>query len=135
MEIINKINQLHKTWESVTGQVINLRATERIWYEFASMDFTEDDLRCVLADLMRFNRASNGAKFRINLQKICGDPETFASLLGEARAKERNRKKPPTAKDQVLQNLRPTVGEPLSGQNTRTLSEVFQTIATPQIKS
>lgn len=135
MELINKINQLHKTWESVTGQVVNLRATERIWYEFASMDFTEDDLRCVLSDLMRFNRTSSGAKFRINLQKICGDPETFASLLGEARVKERNRKKPPTAREQVLQSLRPTVGEPLSGQNTRTLSEVFQTIAKPQIKS
>lgn len=93
------------------------------------MEFTEDDLTCVLNDLMRFNRGSNGAKFRINLQKICGCAETFASLLGEARAKQRNKIKATTPQEQVLKEFRRSPEQQSTG-NTRSVSEVFRALTT-----
>jgi hypothetical protein len=124
----DQIKSIHAVWEKLTGQVVNIRATERIWYEFLAMEFTEADLACVLAQLTYFNRTSSGAKFRINLQKICGDLENFASLLGEARAKQRNKIKAPTSRDVVLNQLRPQIGDPTATGTTKTIADVMKSL-------
>ena len=96
------IPQLQAEWTRVTGQPLHARATERLFYEIARLDISADDLRCALEYMLAYNRKNaGGAQFRINAQKILGDPETFASTLGEALAWERNRRPKPTARQQV----------------------------------
>lgn len=100
---MNDIPSLHAAWCSASGQELNPRATERIFFELAKMDFTADDVRIAVTHLMAFNRKSGGAKFRINAFKVLGDPETFASLVAEARAAQRNKRPAPTEKDKIIQ--------------------------------
>ncbi len=103
MNAAEAIKELHATWCEVTRQELHPRATERLFFEAWRMDITPDDLRCVLEYMQRYNRENaGGAQFRINVQKVLGDLETFASTLGEARAKERNRRPAPTPRDQVM---------------------------------
>ena len=123
------IEQLQTTWAELTKQELHARATERLFYEFNDMGFTDSDLRCVLNYLLRFNRNNDGAKFRINAVKIVGDLENFASLLGEARAIERNRKPSSTPRDNVLQAFRPGIPDGQTTTHTaRPFSDVLKAI-------
>ncbi len=123
------ITDLQSEWARLTKQELHPRATERLFFGFHNEGFTCDDLRCVVEYYQRFNRQNNGAQFRINAQKICGDIEAFASVLAEARAKERNRPKAVTPKEQVI-NLRERpvdVEKPATGSD-RHVSDVFKTL-------
>ena len=95
------VQQMHDTWCQATGQQLLPIATARVMFELARQGVTADDIRCVVQHLQRFNAKSDGAKFRLNVIKVCGDPEEFAGLLGEARAAERNRRPAPTPRDQA----------------------------------
>ena len=97
------LQDLHAAWESASGQEVNYRATERIFYAAHQMDFTADDVKIAVKHLIRFNNKNDGAKFRINVFKIIGDLESFAALVAEARATDRNRRANPTPKDKVIQ--------------------------------
>lgn len=123
-----QIEALHSTWEKLTGQVINRRVTERVFYEMASAGFTDDDLRCVIQGMQKFNRGGSGAQFRINLVKVCGDLESFGSVCAEFRAKERNKKPAPTPAQQIKQAFSPILVEDLTSTGTRSISEVFKAI-------
>ena len=97
------IQEMHAAWESASAQEVNYRATERIFYEAHNMGFTPDDLKIAVKHLIRFNNRSEGAKFRINVFRVLGDLESFAALVGEAKATDRNRRPAPTPKDKVIQ--------------------------------
>lgn len=102
MNAADAIKEMQTIWAAVTGQQVHPRLTERLFFEAWRMEITPDDLRCVLEYMLRYNRENvGGAQFRINVQKILGDLETFASTLAEARAKERNRRPAPTPREQV----------------------------------
>lgn len=94
---------LHAAWESASAQEVNYRATERIFLEAHNMGFSGDDIKVAVKFLIRFNNKSDGAKFRLNVFKVIGDLESFAALVGEARAVDRNRRAEPTPKDKVIQ--------------------------------
>lgn len=104
-----ELERLHLTWNQITGQDLNARATERLFFEFWKLDFTTDDLQCVLKYMLSFNRKHPDCPMKIQAHKVLGDLEIFASVLAEARARERNRVKPRSNQDSVLQSFRPRV--------------------------
>jgi hypothetical protein len=138
MNAPDAIKELQTTWNELTRQELHPKATERLFFEFWRNDFTSDDLRCVLMYYLRFNRENSGAQFRINAQKILGDLETFASTLGEARAKERNRRAAQTPREAVAAlRTRPvdpeqsstqgaTVAAPVKGALRAALDEILK---------
>lgn len=105
MTTTDAISALHAAWCAASGQSaadVKIRLTERIWWELHRAEITPDDVRCVVDYLIRANRKNvGGPQFRITVTRICGDVENFASLLGEARAAERNRRPPPTPREKV----------------------------------
>ena len=121
-----QITELHSTWCACTGQEINLRATERIWYELWRCDFSVDDLRLVVEYMKRFNRTHPDCQMKIQVHKVCGDLEAFASIVGECKARERNKVKPATPKEQVLNAWRPICGERVNGANVHRLSDFLK---------
>lgn len=125
------IDALHAAWCEATSQKLHPRASERILFELHKCDVKPDDLTLVVKHLQGQNKKfGGGAAFRINLQKVAGDPETFLCLLAEAQATKRNYRPAPTPKEQVLQQLRPTVDPEQASTMTqsggRHISEVFQ---------
>jgi len=102
---------LHKTWNQVTGQQLNPRATERLFFEFWSMDFTDQDLQCVLKYMIAYNRKHPNTPMKIQAHKVLGDLETFASVLSEAMALERNKPVKTTPRESVLMSFRRTTPE------------------------
>ena len=123
----DQIKQLHRCWCDLTGQELNLRATERLFYELLNSDFTVDDLGCVVRYVLAFNRKHLDCPMKVQFHKICGDLEQFASVLAEARARERNRVKGPTPRAAVLQAFRPVSGQELSGTgNTHSIGDFIK---------
>lgn len=106
---MNPIEALQFAWNKASGQILHAALTERIFFEANKMSITPDDVRCVVEHLKRFNKRSDGAKFRINCYKVMGDLECFASTLAEARGAERNHRPAPTEREKVLESFRPTV--------------------------
>src|SRR6185503_18325446 len=102
----DQLHALHSAWCKSSAQEINYRATERLWYALHQLDFTPDDVRCVVDGMKRFNSRSMDAKYRIQAHKVCGDPEVFASMLAEFRGKERNRIKPPSPAQAIVEQFR-----------------------------
>ncbi len=101
---------------------LHAQATERLFFEMAKLDLTPDDLQCVLKHCLAFNRKHPNTPMKIQVHKLCGDLEVFCSILGEARAMERNRRPAPTPKEQVLRDLRgPT--DSATGNGCHRLSE------------
>lgn len=121
--MIEQIKALHACWNQTTGQSVNLRATERIWFELANLDFTADDLLSVLKHVLQYNKTHASCPMKIQAHKLC-EPETFASICGEAKARERNRVKPATPKDIILHEFRGITPEPCV--KPRHVSEVFE---------
>lgn len=119
---MTKLELLHQAYEQASGQIVHPRATERLLYELGNMGATPDDVKCVVNYLIRCNKKSD-AKYRIMFHKIM-EPEFFFSVLGTALANERNRRPPPTAKQQAQtqyeQVLEPeqTSTQTLSGPKT-----------------
>jgi hypothetical protein len=138
MTMQDQITALHAAWCESSGQLpedVKLRLTERIWYELARAEVTPQDIRSVVAHLLRQNRknAGGGRQFRINVSRVCGDVENFSSILGEARAVERNRRPPATPRETVLAQQRP-VADPeaaraQAGEQFAKLRDILQKAA------
>lgn len=113
----------------LSGQELKYFPCERLLFDYHNNGFTEDDLKCVLT-FMLWQNSKREPRFRnrILFHRIVGDLEEFNSRLGEARAWERNRKKPATAREQVLKSFRGVEAEPR--QNMRPITEIFKSMAT-----
>jgi len=123
--MIAKLQSMHQCWCQTTGQQVNYRATERIWFELCNLDFTADDLLSVLKHVLAYNKTHSNCQMKVQVHKLCGDVEAFASICAESRAKERNRVKPLTPRESVLQALRPTTGERVRPEGCVAIKEVF----------
>lgn len=123
-----KLQVVLATFCKLSGQELRYMPCERILYDYWNNGFTEDDLRCVL-QFMLWQNSKREPQFRnrILFHRICGDLEEFNSRLGEARAWERNRKKPASAREQVLKSFRGVEAEPR--QNMRPITEIFKSMA------
>lgn len=124
--MIDKLKSLHETWCSVTGQELHFKATERIFFELFKMDFTTEDLKCVLMYCIAYNKTHKHAPMKIQAHKLLGDLEVFSSILAEARAKARNAVSKPTAREVVLHEWRGV--KPESNGNCRPVAEVFEAL-------
>jgi hypothetical protein len=98
---MNTVPELHSLWNALTGQQLHERAFERRWFEFGKL-FTGDDLITVVRYMKFRNKQMDGAQYSFNAHRVVGDLERFASILAEAKAIHRNRRKPETDKDRVL---------------------------------
>ena len=115
------IDALHAAWCNATGQKLHPRASERILFELTKCDVTPAQLTLVVKHLQAQNRKfGGGASFRINLQKVCGCPETFLCVLAEAEAVQRNRRPAPSERDKIIA-LRE---RPVDAEQSSTLKDV-----------
>ncbi len=125
------ITELHDLWCSTTNQELHKKATERLFYEFISAGFNSDDLTCVLKYMQGSNR-KGGGRYKIQCHKILGDHEVFASILAEAKAIERNRRKAATASEKIMQQYEKVVDPEQSSvlklNGGRHLSDVIKTL-------
>lgn len=99
---MTEVISLHQAWCNASAQELSYKASERIFYELHRLDFTADDVTLAVKHLIRFNTKSGGAKFRINAFKICGDIESFAALVAEAKAVLRNTRKAQSASEKIM---------------------------------
>lgn len=120
----DQMKLLHTVWNQTTGQELHFKATERLFYELWKMEFKPDDLLCVLKHVLAYNKTHTHAPMKIQIHKLCGDLEIFASILAEARAKDRNRVKPATPKESVLSEWRGI--KPESNGNARSIGEFIK---------
>lgn len=95
------ITDLHDLWCSLTEQELHRKATERLFWQFHNDGFTGDDLKCVIGYMQRCN-SKGGGRYKIQAHKVIGDLEVFASILAEAKAKERNARKAQTASEKIM---------------------------------
>jgi len=88
------IEQLHNCYVEQTGLQVNLRVHERAWMDFIEHGYTVDDLRLVLQHLKRENRRMECCQFSVRLDRLLDfEYRHFDSMLAEARAIERNRRR------------------------------------------
>lgn len=121
-----------QTWQDQTKQDLHLRTVERIFFKFLQEGFQADDLRCVLT-WVKWKNTQSERKRQINLRLILDhDAELpfakFACDLGEARAWERNRRPAPTAKEKVLSQFRPVMGETLTTTGALSVKEILKKV-------
>lgn len=119
------LKAIHSTFCKLTSQPdLKYQPCERQLYEFHTAGFTEADLTSVLTFMLWCNRKREPRyRDRILFHRIVGDLETFNSRLGEAKAWDRNRKKPETPRQKILESSgRPAVVE----GKTRSVKELFQ---------
>lgn len=121
--MMDRIRSLHEVWNQTTGQTVNLRATERIFFELANLDFTADDLLSVLKHVLHYNKTHAACPMKVQVHKLCGDVEAFASICAEAKAKARNKVAKPTPKESVLHAFRGVTPE--QNGNPHHIREVF----------
>lgn len=117
------IQSIHAVWCQTTGQELHFKATERIFYEMAKLDFKPDDLLCVLTHVLWYNKTHKHAPMKVQIHKLCGDLEIFASILADAKQRERSQPKKPTPKEIVLHEFRGITPE--TNGKPRHVSEIF----------
>jgi len=124
------IATLQHAWCQASGQELNHKLCERVFYEAWKAGVTADDIRCVVEFMLRFNKRSDGAKFRVNAFSVVGDLEKLGALIAEARAAERNRRPTPTPKEQIIalreKVVDPEAADPRINGNGRHVSELFK---------
>lgn len=125
--VVNQIASLLLVWQQHTGQPLHPALMQRMFYDFLQSGLVEDDLRCVLEHLVKQNRKRSEAKYRCRIvaHKIVGDLELFASLLGEARACERNQVKR-TPAERVLATRTGGVTATATGDTAKPVREVLR---------
>lgn len=127
----DQITTIHLYWCEITGQDVRdlpIQFSERHWYEFLKLGCTKEDLKLVV-DWMLMQNKSGRVVYQLLPSKVVGDLERFCEIRAELRAKQRNRKQPPTEREKILQSFRPEI-EQMGKGSVRSISEVFKTIKT-----
>lgn len=94
---------IHAAFCLETGMACNFRVWERAFLHFITHGFTTADLEIVLRYLKRENKRMTGAAFSLRPDKIFDfEYMRFDSLLGEARAKERNIRKAQSSSERAV---------------------------------
>ena len=104
----SSIQSLLDTYNTLTGSVARYGVYERAAFDWFKAGFTLDDFKLVIGYLKRENQR-NDYKYSMKLSKLLNDHEHFNDLLNEATAKERNRIKPRTPQQTVVDEFRHTM--------------------------
>lgn len=128
------VQRLHDIWCAGTNTRPNRMIWEAAYVDFLAKGFTPEDLQTVIDHIKHINKR-DGAKFSLR-QNLIFDwkYERFDSLLQEAPATKRNLRKPMTAKESAIADLRPVVDRETASTMTpltaRPVKEVFQQMLT-----
>ena len=106
---------------------------ERTWLSLLGSGYTADDVALVVQFNMHNNSQQENLKFRrsITIPNLCGDGSRFDADLVQGRGWRRNRRLPPTARENALQDLRPHVDPELEKARlnpARSAQEVSQEV-------
>ncbi len=110
MTPITPIDAFFLAWCEATSQEPDkriIRQNEHLAHDFIAAGFTCDELKRVVAYMKHEN--TKGGRFKLQLHKVAGELDRFASILADCKARDRNRRPAPSAKAQALETLRPTV--------------------------
>lgn len=119
MKSHSEIEQLHATYCRLTGFKISLAYDrERDWFQFGKVGFTQDDLKLVLAYLKRGIWMKKRNPGCLKFDNLIRQLDWFEMELAEAKAYYRNNR-PRTAREEVVESLRPTVCESVLSVNCR----------------
>jgi len=107
----DELQDLHDTYVRITGLDVKFSIHYWTWENFSKF-FTKEDLVLVLNWIKRKNKqAEHKYRRSLAITKLIGDEEKFDELRAQAAAEERNRRKPLTPKQRVMEQWRPTVVE------------------------
>lgn len=110
-----------------TGRQCNYMVHEYALFAYKQAGFTAEDMSMVCNFLVRENNRNN-YKYSLHLTKLIGDLARFDDILCEARAVFRNRKPPPTPRQQVQQQFSPVVGEPTQTGTAMSVQEILKRV-------
>lgn len=111
----------------LTGRESRLPIYEHALFDFVRAGFTDVDMTTVLTFLMRENNR-NHFQYSLKLGHLINDHMRFNDLLQEARARERNRRPAPTAKEKVLQQFRPAMGETATTTGAMSIKDILRKV-------
>ena len=133
---IQEIQKLNDALSKLSGRESRLNPdTERIFFGYRNAGYTVDDLAVVLRWIKWRNNQQEDFQFHIQMgaRSLLEDLAKFQERLGEAKAWDRNRPKPPTPRETAMRELRPVVCEQDGPDNIKTaadlIPEVMQTLS------
>jgi hypothetical protein len=137
---IAEVAEMHATFCRESGEKFNQIANERHWLGLVNHGYTPDDVALVV----RFNKHRNSQNEdpnyhrAITIPSLCADDSRFDADLVQARGWHRNRRLPPTARENALQDLRPHVDHELEKARlnpARSAQEVSQEVIQKMINA
>ena len=136
VDVLQEVQILNDTLSKLSGRESRLNPdTERIFYNYRNAGYVVDDLAVVLRWIKWRNSQQEDLQFRIQMgaRSLLEDLAKFQERLGEAKAWDRNRPKPPAPRETALRELRPVVCEQDGPDNIKTaadiMPELMQTVA------
>jgi|GEM_PF-3280611 hypothetical protein len=116
-----EIEKMHACFLLESQQDANLMAYGREWLALCKSGYTAEDVSIFLKHVKFVNSQQEDPKFRrrFHIPKMFGDIACFDADLGLAKAWYRNRRLPPTAREQALEDLRPSVDPELDPARLR----------------
>lgn len=105
------VTAMHGIFTKISGLPCNQMAHERTWLALAQAGYTAEDVDIFLLYILHENSQQEDPRYkrRFHIPRMFGDLGEFDADLSLAKAWYRNRRLPPTAREQALQDLRPTV--------------------------
>jgi len=111
----------------LTGRAAPIAIYDASLFPFVRAGFTADDMRTVVEHMLRENKR-NHFQYGLKLSPLLNDLQRFNDLLEEAKAKNRNCRPAPTAKEKALNQLRPALGENLTSTGALTVKDILRKV-------
>lgn len=119
-----QISLLDNAYQKLSGLTLRTRGVvsgrEEAWYNWMQAGFTLHDLELVIIWLKRRQREGKRDIGSMRFSTLIGNIDRFTEELSMAEAELRNCHPPPSAKEKVIQQARPTLSEPPATENTKT---------------
>lgn len=107
-----QIERLHALYCELYGSQIRMLYHHQMWWhQWITAGFSESDLRLVIAWIKEGIAKERWTPSRLRFSYLIERPERFGEELAEAQAVARNKKAPPSPRERVLAQARPTVVE------------------------
>jgi len=119
--MIETITAMHGIFTKISGLPCNQMAHERTWLALAQAGYTAEDVDIFLLYILHENSQQEDPRYkrRFHIPRMFGDIGEFDADLSLAKAWHRNRRPPPTVREQALQDLRPSVDPELDPARLR----------------
>jgi len=137
--VCNVITDMHGIFVKRTGLEPKLLFAERIWFDLVKAGYTAHDVDVFLQWVI-FNNSQQEEKYQrlLTPRRLFANNDEFDGELQLARAWHRNRRLPLSAREQALQDLRPSVDPELEKARlnpARSAEEVSQEVIQKMINA